>query len=201
MSRGFARRWIIAVTIGEAVGFAIAAGIGVATIGGGLDGAPAVATAVIGGLLEGAALGTGQYLGMRGDRPPAAPWIAGTALAAGFAWLLGMLPSTLGLDLASPAAIIALVVGGLLLLASIPVTQWLVLRRPRSLVWVPANMAAWAVAILWTFAPSPIIDESSPVPLVIALYVLAGLLMAVTIATLTAPVARRLFGRDRDLRH
>lgn len=200
MSRGFAPRWILAVTIGEATGFAIAAGIAVTTIGGGRDGAPAVAAAVAGGLLEGAALGTGQYLGMRGNRPAAAQWIAGTSLAAGFAWLLGMLPSTLGLDLASPAAIVALVVGGLLLLASIPVTQWLVLRRPRSFVWVPVNMAAWAVAILWTFAPSPIIDESSPVPLVVALYVLAGLLMAVTIAALTVPVARRLFGQDRDLR-
>jgi hypothetical protein len=200
VSRSFARRWIVAVTIGEAAGFAIAVGIAVATIGGGLEGASAIATAVGGGLLEGAALGAGQYLGMAERRPPALPWIVGTSLAAGFAWLLGMLPSTLGLDLSSPAAIVAVVVGGLLLLASIPVTQWLVLRRPRSFAWVPVNMAAWAVAILWTFAPSPIIDETSALPLVVALYVLAGLLMAVTIASLTVPVARRLFGPARDLR-
>ena len=44
-----------------------------------------------------------------------------------------------------------------------------------------------AVSILWTFAPSPFIDERSPVALVVALYVAAGVLMAVTFACLTAP--------------
>jgi hypothetical protein len=197
---GFARRWILAVSLAEAAGFAIATGVAIATISSGLTGGWALAAVVAGGAFEGAALGTGQYLAMRSGRPRPAAWIVGTSIAAAFAWLLGMLPSTLGPDLGSPATIVALAMGGLVLLASIPVTQWLVLRRRGAFVWVPVNMGAWAVAILWTFAPSPIIDERSPLPLVITLYVVAGLLMAVTIATLTAPIARRLFGADGDLR-
>jgi hypothetical protein len=54
-------------------------------------------------------------------------------------------------------------------------------------------MGAWALAVLWTAAPSPFIDESSPIALVVVLYVLAGALMAVTVAAFTAPLARRLF--------
>lgn len=196
----FVRRWILTVGLAEAVGFAIATGVAVTTIATGVSGGWALLAVVGGGALEGAALGTGQYLAMRERRPRPGPWIAGTSTAAALAWLLGMLPSTLGLDLASPLAIVALAVGGLVLLASIPVTQWLVLRRPGTFAWVPVNMGAWAVAILWTFAPSPIIDEHSPLGLVVTLYVIAGLLMAVTIAALTAPLARRLFGESRDLR-
>jgi hypothetical protein len=59
-------------------------------------------------------------------------------------------------------------------------------------------MASWAVAILWTFAPSPFVDEHSPVALVATLYVFAGILMALTIAALTARTAVKLFaGRAR----
>ena len=84
-------------------------------------------------------------------------------------------------------------VGAVLLLVSIPFAQWLALARPHTARWVPVNAAAWAVSILWTFAPSPFIDERSPVPLVVGLYVVAGVLMAVTFACLTAPLALRLF--------
>ena len=196
----FVRRWILTVSVAEAVGFAIATGVGVATIATGMTGVWALVAVVAGGALEGAALGTGQYLAMGSGRPRPAPWIVGTSAAAAFAWLLGMLPSTLALDLGSPATIAALAAGGLVLLASIPLTQWLVLRRRGTFAWVPVNMGAWAIAILWTFAPSPIIDERSPIGLVVALYVVAGLLMAVTISALTAPLARRLFGGEGDLR-
>jgi hypothetical protein len=58
---------------------------------------------------------------------------------------------------------------------------------------VPVNAGAWLVAILWTFAPSPFIDEQSPIVVVAALYVTAGVLMAVTFASLTAGVAGSLF--------
>ena len=44
-------------------------------------------------------------------------------------------------------------------------------------------------------SPSPLVDEGSPFALVLGLYVIAGLLMAVTVAAITAPLARRLFGR------
>ncbi|PUB23446.1 hypothetical protein C8K30_11144 [Promicromonospora sp. AC04] len=191
-------RWILAVSAGEGVGFAIATTVAVLTIVGGIVGPGQLALVIVGGAFEGAALALGQYLGMREGRPVAWRWIAATALAAAIAWALGMLPSTVGLDLGSPVALIMTGVGGIALLASIPVAQWLVLARPRTFRWVPVNAGAWAVSILWTFAPSPFIDERSPIPLVAALYVVAGILMAVTFASLTAGVARTMFFPRRD---
>ncbi|KRE31144.1 hypothetical protein [Agromyces sp. Soil535] len=188
-----ALRWILAVSIGEATGFAIAAGVAIVTIVAGIEDPARLALVIGAGALEGTALAIGQYRGMRVNRPVAWRWITATAAAAAFAWILGMLPSTLGLDLGSPAMLVVVSIGAILLLVSIPLAQWLVLARPRTLRWVPANAGAWLVSILWTFAPSPFIDERSPVALVAALYVAAGVLMAVTFAALTAPVALRLF--------
>ena len=192
------RRWIVAVSAGEGIGFAIATTVAVLTIVGGIDGPARLALVIVGGAFEGTALALGQHLGMREARPIAWRWIGATALAAAIAWTLGMLPSTVGIDLGSPVALIAVGIGGIVLLASIPLAQWLVLDRPRSFRWVPVNAGAWAVSILWTFAPSPFIDERSPIPLVAALYVVAGILMAVTFACLTAGVARSLFFPARD---
>ena len=48
--------------------------------------------------------------------------------------------------------------------------------------------------MLWTFAPSPIVDDSTSFAALIAVYAIAGLLMAATVASLTASTARRLFG-------
>ena len=79
-----------------------------------------LALLIVGGAFEGMALAIGQYLGMREGRPLAWRWIGATALAAAFAWALGMLPSTVGVDLGSPLALIAIGIGGIVLLASIP---------------------------------------------------------------------------------
>ena len=191
-------RWILLVSAGEGVGFAIATTVAILTIVGGIDGPGRLALVIVGGAIEGMALAVGQYLGMREGRPVAWRWIGATALAAAIAWALGMLPSTVGIDLGSPVALIAIGIGGIVLLASIPLAQWLALDRPRTFRWVPVNAGAWAVAILWTFAPSPFIDERSPIPLVAAFYVVAGILMAVTFACLTAGVARTLFFPARE---
>src|SRR5690606_14583626 len=143
-------------------------------------------------------LGVGQWLGMgRPGRPSAGAWITATALAAGAAWAIGMTPSVVGLDLTSPGAIVLVGVGGAILLLSIPTAQWAVVRTREAARWIPVNVGAWAAAILWTFAPSPFIDESSPVELVVALYVVAGLLMALTVAVFTARTASRLFAVER----
>lgn len=127
----------------------------------------------------------------------AGAWITATVLAAGAAWAIGMTPSVVGLDLASPGGIVLVGIGGAILLLSIPTAQWAVVRTREAARWIPVNAGAWAAAILWTFAPSPFIDESSPVELVVALYVVAGLLMALTVAVLTARTASRLFAVER----
>jgi hypothetical protein len=66
-------------------------------------------------------------------------------------------------------------------------------RRPDARRWIPVNVGAWAAGILWTFAPSPLIDESTRVGIIVAVYAIAGALMALTVAALTATTARLLF--------
>lgn len=190
----FTRRWILRVAIGEAVGFAVAAGAAILSIILELDDARRLAFLVAAGAIEGAALATGQYLAMVRDRPRPGRWIGATAGAAAVAWFLGMLPSTIGMRLDSAGTIAVAAIGAVLLLASIPLAQWIAMRRRATFRWVPVNMGAWLLAILWTFAPSPLVDEQSPLPLVATLYVVAGILMALTVAALTAPTARSLFG-------
>lgn len=190
------KRWILIVAAAEAAGFAVAATVALLAMGAGLPAGPTFAATVAGGAIEGALLGTGQWIGMSGHRPPAVRWILSTTAGAAIAWSLGMLPSTLGIALGDAASYVAIGVGALALLASIPVLQWLALGRSGARRWVPVNMGAWAVAVLWTAAPSPFIDEHSPAALIAVLYVAAGVLMAVTIATLTAKTAARLFPVD-----
>lgn len=195
--RAFIVRWIAAVTVGETAGFAVAAtlAVGVTVAGPALPAWIAYAIVVAGGAAEGALLGAAQqWAAGRAQVGPA--WVAATSGGAALAWAIGMLPSTLGVDLRTPVGIGAAVVGGAVLLASIPTAQWMALRRRGTVRWIPITMGAWAVAILWTAAPSPIIDEHTPVPLIVVAYLVAGLLMAVTIAGLTAPTAASLFVAD-----
>ena len=121
------RRWILAVSVGEGVGFARATTLAVLGLVTGID-------------------GPGRL-----------------ALAAALAWALGMMPSTLGMDLGEPVSLIPLGVGGVVLLTQHP-------RR----------------AVAGARATGPIL-------VVAALYVMAGVLMAVACASLTAGVARSLF--------
>jgi hypothetical protein len=182
------------VTSGEAVGFAFVAAVALIAVGSSLNDPWRYLVLVGAGAVEGATLGAAQLAGMGAHRPNPPRWIAATALGATVAWAIGLLPSTLGVPLAMPLGVALIVVGATALLASIPVLQWLVIRRrTRSKRWIPVNMAAWAIAILWTFAPSPIVDESTGVVVLLAVYTFAGLLMAATVAALTARTARGLF--------
>jgi hypothetical protein len=54
-------------------------------------------------------------------------------------------------------------IGGLILLASLPLAQYFVLRDHlrRALLWIPINMVAWLLGIAWTLAPSPWVDQST----------------------------------------
>jgi len=190
----FLRRWLVSVTLAEAAGFALPA-----IVGGILSllAAPAgvvYPAMVLAGAGEGVLLGFGQSIGF-GSAVPRSPWILATAAGAAAAWSIGMLPSSLGgIDFGSPWVIVLAAVLGCVLLLSIPTLQWLVLRRKgrRTAFWIPVNAGAWAAGILWTLAPSPFIDETTPVPALFGVYLLAGLLMAATVAVLTGFAARRI---------
>jgi hypothetical protein len=98
-----------------------------------------------------------------------------------------MLPSTLG-DLDRSVGTVVLVgIGGLILLSSLPVAQYFVLRDHirRAVLWIPINMVAWLLGITWTLLPSPWVDQSTPNGTLILIYGIAGICMAATVALIT----------------
>lgn len=196
----FLRRWILYVVIGETLGFLVAAsGMAAGNLLAMSPGA-AWATAVVAGLGEGALLGAAQALALRrsGVTIPARAWVLATSLAAALAWGIGMLPATLpGLDWTSPLTWAGAVVGGALLLLTIPTAQAPLLRGhvPHPWRWVPLNVVAWGTGILWTIAPSPLVDETTSTGGLFLAYGVAGMLMAVTVAVVTGFGLRRMLRR------
>jgi len=185
----------MAVTAGESAGFVIPAAAGGVMAVAGTPTFIVYPVMVAAGACEGALLGVGQSIGFGPALVRRPAWVAVTALGAAVAWSIGLLPSTIaGFDPGLPASVPWIIAGALLLLVSIPALQWLVLRRAirRAFWWVPANAGAWAAGILWTLAPSPFIDETTSFPLLLGAYVVAGLLMATTVALLTSFAAVRV---------
>jgi len=183
------RRWVLVVTVGEAVGFTVPAAVGVAVTAASLEPAVSLVAMVLAGLVEGANFGTAQAecLYRWGVLPGRRRWIVATSLGAAVAWSLGMLPSTLGGLHWSAATAVALGVGGLILLASLPLAQYLVLRDHvrQAARWIPINMAAWLLGIASTLLPSPWIDQSTPTATLAVVYGVAGIGMAATVAVVT----------------
>jgi hypothetical protein len=170
--RRFYLRWVLANGWAEAFGlggtFVIASllvpvfeaqGVWVLLFG-------ALVAVMLGTLLEGALVGMAQERVLRGALPtlPRGSWTLATALGAGLAWALGMVPSALiqltgtgrppavepgPLATFGLAAAMGVVVGPVLASA-----QWVVLHRDvrRSARWLWANAAAWAIGMPMVFA-------------------------------------------------
>jgi hypothetical protein len=195
------RSWFVTVTAGEFVGFTVPA-----TAGALLAEAPTgvMAPALVGaGLVEGAVLGWAQARVLHRELPRLAVgrFVVATAGAAGFAYAVALLPVVLGERvtglpwplLGGLAAVLAT-----LLLASIGIAQWLVLRAvlPRSAGWVATTAGAWAVGLgAFTALTTPLWQPGQPVALVVAIGVFGGLVMAAVVAALTGAALVRLLSR------
>ena len=194
-------RWVLVVTLGEAVGFTVPAAVGVAVTGSWGPLATLVAI-VLAGSVEGAMLGAAQAdcLYRWQVLPVRRWWIAATSVGAAVAWSLGMLPSTFNLRWTAATAVAA-GVGGLMLLTSLPSVQYLVLRDHvrRPALWIPINIAAWLLGIAWTLAPSPVVDQSTPAGALILIYGVAGFCMAATVAVVTGVGIIRLLQSPVEL--
>ena len=87
-----------------------------------------------------------------------------------------------------------------MLLISVPVSQYLVLRRhlDGAWRWIPINVLAWSADLLWTLAPSPFIDEQTPPAVLVIVYAIAGLGMAATVALISGLGLRRMLATQPD---
>jgi hypothetical protein len=182
-------RWVLLVTLAEAVGFTVPTAVGIVVTGASWGPVATLIALMLAGSVEGAVLGTAQAdcLYRWGVLPVRRWWIVATGLGAAVAWSIGMSLFTLGGPSWTAAAVVVVGIGGLLLLTSLPLAQYVVLRDhvKRPVLWIPINMAAWLLGIAWTLAPSPWVDESTPTTALILIYGIAGLCMAATVAIVT----------------
>ncbi|GIJ71651.1 hypothetical protein [Virgisporangium ochraceum] len=193
------RLWVLVTTAGESVGFCVPALTGV--LAARLDLPPAVGFPLMlaAGWVEGYVLGSAQQwvLRRRLRGLSGRAFAHATAGAAVVAYAIGMLPSTAG-DLSRlPVAVVAVgaTVGGLALLASIGTAQWLVLRRHGygGPWWILTTAAAWLAGLgVFMVVATPLWQPGQPVVVTVLVGVLAGVLMAGTVAVLTGFAAQRL---------
>lgn len=186
------QRWVIGVSIAEMLGFLLPASVGALTAIAGVEGAAQFLLLVLAGCGEGLILGYGQSRMM----PLAVSrWrFAGkTALGAGLAWLCIMSAMML-MQTGRPAMIPLFVALMLIGLFSIGVAQWTELRRKsdKAKQWVLWTALAWIVALPLSFAPSPLVDERTPLSSLVVLWGCSGLMMAYVMATITWTGAKRL---------
>jgi hypothetical protein len=184
----FLRRWVACTVAGEAAGFTVAAAIAATQD---LSHAPEVAFLLATGAVEGALLGKAQSMTMTRLQLPAGIirlWPVATGVAAVVAWSIGLIPASLQLiSWSSWAAWLLAAVLVLVLLASIPTAQFMLLRTavPRAGRWVRFNAVAWTLGLSWTFVPPALVRPDTPVISEIGVYAIAGVLMASTVALIT----------------
>lgn len=193
---GLKHRWWLTVSAAETIGFLVPVGVGLLTARAGWGPGAQAAALVAAGCAEGVCLGTGQASAMPVpiDRRR---FVGLTALAAGLAWGVAMGLVALG-EVASPPVVLGVgLVAGLAVLAGMGGLQWLELGRRAAGAWrwVGFTALAWSLALPWSFAPSPFVDETTPVAAHAVLWACGGWLMASTMAVVTWHGARSLRSR------
>jgi hypothetical protein len=198
------RRWAVAVTLGELVGFTAPAVVGAVTAASPVAAGWVYLLMLPAGFVEGFCLGYAQAWALHPDLPrlPRRRFAVATALAAVIAYGVGLLPAVLGDRMASAptgAVVAGAVVGGAILLASIGTAQWLVLRRTgvRAAWWIATTAGAWLAGLaVFMLVATPLWRTGQPLWLIIGIGVFAGALMAATVAALTGLAAIRLIPTD-----
>jgi Ca2+-transporting ATPase len=148
---------------------------------------------VLAGAGEGAVLGLAQGSVVRRQLPglSSRDWTARTSAAAAVAWALGMAPSSLGdtVQRWSPAVqVIVMAPAAVALLLAIGAAQWTVLRRhvAGAAAWIGWTALGWLAGLgLFLAVATPLWRPGQGVALVAGIGVLAGFLMAVTMAAVT----------------
>lgn len=154
------------------------------------------------GLCEGTILGLFQarVLSKYIKQFNSSAWIKATALGAGVAWTIGMLPSTIGEKLQSISLWVLIpsaVVLGSALLLSIGAAQYIVLKRyvSNAYKWIWINVAAWLVGLV--VVCGCIFAAPSGLAFTILFSAVGGLGMAFSMAAVTGVYAARAMRRRK----
>ena len=195
--------WVIWVSLGTALGFILPSIATLVSVADGRDATGQFVLAVIGGALQGAILGFAQAFALRRTVAalPMLGWILVTTVGAILAWSFGMIPgSFLALASGTPLGIAELIVFGLLAVLVLPTAQWFILRGTklgkigRVWRWIPITAVAWIAGIVWLLLASLLVQDSTDLVHLIALYTVAGLLMVLTVSFITGLGMRWMLG-------
>ncbi|MFD7845288.1 hypothetical protein ACFV4K_20435 [Nocardia sp. NPDC059764] len=189
--RDLRRSWFTRVTVGEMLGFLAPALAGSLTAH--TSAAVLVMSMLGAGAVEGTVLGYFQagVLRTRLSRLRSRDWMVATAAAAVLAWTVGVLPMLYGEQFGEwPvwAQIPVAVAGSLIMVFSIGIAQWMVLRRftDRAALWILANAVGWVAGLLaFTLVTSPLWQPGQPPILVAVIGILGGAVMAAVMAWVT----------------
>lgn len=185
------RRWLLVVTSGEVVGFALPAVVGPLTSE--RSAAVSYPALVAAGLVEGAVLGWAQWSVARLRLPALSRrrWVGLTSVGAAAAYAIAMLAPMFWDSLSEwtiGVRVTVFAVGGTMLLLTIGAAQWVELRLhvPRAARWVAVTALAWCLALTVFFAvATPLWQEGQAFWLTLVIGVVAGLAMALTMAAVT----------------
>lgn len=186
-------RWLIVVTLGEALGFLAPMTVGILTERAGIAGGAQLALLSIAGLVEGLGLGLAQASAFPVP-VPRAPFVALSALGAGLAWVAFLsVPLLLDAPTLGVGGLVLAVLCGTLGLTALLGAQALALRRSvvRVRPFVIASALAWVLALPLSFAVGPFVDERTPPVAQLALWSMGGVAMAFVMAMVTWQGARR----------
>jgi hypothetical protein len=182
-------RWIVVVTLAEAVGFVAPALVGVLAAQ-----SPAfVPLLLVAGAVEGAVLGGAQALVLRRRLPALRrrAWVLLTVAGALVAYGAGLLPSMLEpiwTQWSAPAQAGLLMGSVAVILLSIGTAQWIELRRhvTRAAWWIAGTAGAWLVALaLFLAIATPLWQEGQDAAIAVLIGVAAGAVMAAAMAAVT----------------
>jgi len=192
-------RWVTVVSGAEALGFTFPAVVGATTASDASS--VAVPALLAAGLIEGTFLGVGQAIVLRRAVPDLLPrrWVLATAVGAMIAYALGLVPSTLGVDWTRSATVAGAIVLGVLILVTLGVAQWLVVRRHvrHAYLWILITAGAWlaGMAVFLGFS-TPLWQEGQSLLAAIGIGVVGGLLMAVVTAGITGVGLVKMLSAD-----
>lgn len=192
----FLRNWLLWVSLGETVGF-LAPVLTQLAFGGSAVVAPAL---ILAGAIEGTVLGWTQSTVLRSRLPALSRqrWVGATAIGAAAAWFVGLLPAEWAdvwqrwpaAGQAAAAAVVATV-----LLCALGYAQWFELRRHLKGAgwWILGSAAAWCAGLAVFFAvATPLWQPGQSEGLILFIGVLAGALMALTMALVSGLVLHLL---------
>lgn len=193
--------WLLATAAGEIVGFGLVGALAVPFFARGEPSTAALLTfAALAGLLEGTTLATFQHRVLRCRVPvPRAVWVVATVVPASLAYAIGttVFPAVGGATAPLAWRLAAVGALALALAALLAVGQALALSRyaRRSGLWVPANVAGWAVGVLLAVVAIGVVPDAAPAAARVAAAVVGGAAMGLAVGAVSAPAFVRLAPR------